>query len=346
MAQSTRPITITFKVMKSHLKFSLRQHERKIATVFIAAFLLYAFVIIATDARQLLSLSAHFAWQLFPLMIALSFFSYFWRACRFHYLLRRMRIYLPFWRALAIFGAGISMTVTPGKMGEVVKAYLIKQETGHRYSQTVPILVFERLTDAVAMIILSLGGLYLFRAARLFYLICLLLVAVIFVLIVFYERLLPQRLDFLRRFLMSARQLLDGKTVGISVLFSLIAWSIQASALWLVIGQFLPSEMAAFSLTTVFYTLFIFAFSAVAGFLVLIPAGLGVAEGSLASFMMLFFHLTLTQAVFASLIFRFATLWVGVGVGAVFLVKLLKKSPKNYDKKASSLTTKSTSRDE
>ncbi|HLL60372.1 MAG TPA: lysylphosphatidylglycerol synthase domain-containing protein, partial [Candidatus Nitrosocosmicus sp.] len=75
-----------------------------------------------------------------------------------------------------------------------------------------------------------------------------------------------------------------------------------------------------------FYSQFIFAFTSIAGFLVFIPGGVGIVEGSMSSFLTMFFGMTLPQAVFATLIFRFSTLWFGLSLGLIFLLQYLKSN--------------------
>ncbi|KXK03206.1 MAG: hypothetical protein UZ04_CHB001001606 [Chlorobi bacterium OLB4] len=54
------------------------------------------------------------------------------------------------------------MSVTPGKLGEILKSYLIKEETGTPVSKSAPIILAERLTDFISMILLCLVGAFVF----------------------------------------------------------------------------------------------------------------------------------------------------------------------------------------
>lgn len=303
------------------------------------AIFLYIVAIIIADARKIRSLSAVFHWQLIPTVLLLILTNYFLRAFRFHFLLRKINIRFHFFRSLAIFFSGIAMTATPGKIGEVVKSYLIKQRTGHGYAQTIPLLIFERVLDGMAMIILSLGGIYLFpsRAVVIFFIVSIFLTLGFFILVlspkpaIFLTRLLEKRFRFKLRHAMIdffdyARVLINLKTIGISLILSLAAWALQGIALYILIKPFIETTITILLIKNLAYALFIFSFTSIAAFLAFIPAGLGVAEGSLISFLILFFHLNFTQAVFISLVFRATTLWFGVGTGMIFLVKMIKFS--------------------
>ncbi len=61
--------------------------------------------------------------------------------------------------SLGIFFAGFSMAVTPGKVGEFLKAYLLRRATGVPVATTVPVILVERLTDGMAMLALAAAGL-------------------------------------------------------------------------------------------------------------------------------------------------------------------------------------------
>lgn len=227
------------------------------------------------------------------------------------------------------------MTVTPGKMGEGLKAYLVKKETGNRFSETVPLLIFERLTDGIAMIILALGGVYFFRQSLLFFVFSTLIVigfilfiyakeAVVNLIKKFEARFFHIKiLDFAVSFFDNSQKLLTGKNLITAVFLGMIAWSFEGVSLYLLINQFVSQTATPNPLSQLFYSLFIFFFSSIAGFLVLIPGGVGVAEGSISSFLVLFFKLTVSQAVFVTLVFRFVTLWFGVSLGLLFLIKAL-----------------------
>ena len=326
--------------MKNHKKgknFDFKKQEGKIVRIFVGAFFLYVVFIIIADARKIFSMGASFHWKVVPLVLFFILVNYFVRAVRFHYLLKKINICFNFTTSCAIFFSGIAMTVTPGKMGEVVKSYFIKQKTGHGYSRTIPLLIFERVMDGIAMIILSLGGIYFFpsRGIVFFFLFSIILV-LIFFMSIYYRRPAFFIIKFIEKrfrlhfshkvieFFDHARVFLNCKTISSSLILSIGAWGLQGVSLYILVKPLL-SSIDQISLTrSIVYALFIFSFSSIAGFLAFIPAGIGVAEGSLVSFLVLFFHITFTQAVFVSLVFRFTTLWFGVGLGIIFLVKMLK----------------------
>lgn len=220
------------------------------------------------------------------------------------------------------------MTVTPGKMGEVIKAYLVKKETGNRFAQMVPLLITERVTDGIGMIILAIGGVYLFRQSFLFFLFSAGIVLLFFLFVFFKKFTLDiikkiedktrhfKLLDFFITFFDHSEKLLKPAMLFNGIILSVIAWFLEGFSLFILINSF----GSFWDLHSLFFALFIFAFSSIAGFLVLIPGGIGVAEGSISSLITFFYHLDISKAIFITLIFRFTTLWFGVFLGLINLL--------------------------
>src|SRR5712691_576210 len=95
------------------------------------------------DAPRMLRALASFRWEYLPLILGLTLFNYFWRFVKWQYYLRRLEVQISRWRSLLIFVSGLSMAITPGKVGELLKSYLLKRETGVAISRTAPIIVAE-----------------------------------------------------------------------------------------------------------------------------------------------------------------------------------------------------------
>lgn len=119
-----------------------------------------------TDGRKLLQALASFDLRVAPLLLLLASLSYLFRFLKFHRYLRILDIPVSRGDSLRIFLAGFSMTVTPGKVGEVVKSWFLKRLTGVRMSRTAPAVLAERLTDLIAMLLLAMMGFGAFGYGR------------------------------------------------------------------------------------------------------------------------------------------------------------------------------------
>lgn len=306
----------------------LKKQERKIVIFFILGLLFYGSLVLFADLKKIIRISYTFQWSVLFILLGLSLLNYLIRFTRWQYFLHQISIKLPLKNSLRIFLAGLSMTVTPGKMGEVIKAYLVKKETGNKFAQIIPLLITERVTDGIGMIILSIGGVYLFRQSFLFFLFSSGIVLTFFLFVFFKEFTLNiikkfedktrhfKLLDFFITFFDHSEKLLKPTLLIHGITLSIFAWFLEGLSLFILINSF----GSFWDVHSLFFALFIFAFSSIAGFLLLIPGGIGVAEGSISSLITFFYHLDISKAIFITLIFRFVTLWFGVLLGLINLL--------------------------
>src|SRR5260370_4194941 len=179
---------------------------------------------------------AHFRWQYLPLILGLTLFNYAWRFVKWQYYVGRLEIKIHWFRSLLIFISGLSMAITPGKVGELLKSYLLKRSTGAPVSRTSPIIVAERLTDGVAMIGLAATGLVLYSFGR--ELLFVLLIIVFTSIIVIQNRRLSlalldfgERLPLVSRFAHPARTFYERSYILLSWRALLLAILVGAGSL-------------------------------------------------------------------------------------------------------------------
>lgn len=65
--------------------------------------------------------------------------------------------------SLSTFMSGLIMSVTPAKLGEVLKSVLVKEITGEPISKTAPIILAERITDFFSLLIIAITGAIVFE---------------------------------------------------------------------------------------------------------------------------------------------------------------------------------------
>src|SRR5258708_12292344 len=115
------------------------------------------------DVPQMVGALARFRWAYLPAILALPLFNYICRFFKWQYYLKRLKIDVPWVKSFLIFISGLSMAITPGKVGELLKSYLLKRSTGAPISHTSPVIMAERLSDGIAMLLLATTGLFLYR---------------------------------------------------------------------------------------------------------------------------------------------------------------------------------------
>lgn len=100
------------------------------------------------------------------LIIGLALINYVVRVFRWHWWLILIGVRIRRWDSSRIFGVGSLMVMTPGKVGELLKSYMVKNVTGTPMSTTVPVIVSERVIDGIAMLLLASVGLLAFPEPR------------------------------------------------------------------------------------------------------------------------------------------------------------------------------------
>jgi uncharacterized protein (TIRG00374 family) len=281
------------------------------------------------DARKLGSRLLAFEWWRVAPALALAGLNYLIRFARWQYYLRCLRTRVPARESLLVFLAGFVLTVTPGKLGEVLKSYLLRERRGIPMARTAPIVVAERVTDLISLILLALVGVLTYGVGAAGLLIGLAVVG-LFLAVIAWRRLalgvigLVARLPLIRRVGRKLEEAYDSMAVlvrpgplVVASALSAVAWFCECAGFYLVIGGF---RGAAVSLHT---AIFIYAAMTVAGALSFLPGGLGVTEAGMTGLLVRLGRGTSdATAVGATFITRLCTLWFAVGVGFVALLLL------------------------
>lgn len=297
--------------------------SRRTRAPLLLAFLVavYAGLVLHADGAKVLAALAGLAPGRVAAVLAVVFVAFLLRAARFQLYLRALGVEVPGAHATRIFMAGMSMGVTPGKLGEVLKSFLLRDEAGVPVRRTAGVVVLERVTDVLALLLLLglfpaprgpgwVEGLAFAGSAALL----LPLVAPRPVLRVLRAPGWPGPAgprEVVAEALEAARPLAGARVLGGSIALALGSWALEALALaWLAgaAGAALPLGEAAR----------IHAFATLAGAVSMLPGGVGAAEGSM-TLLLRARGLAGPVAAAVTLSLRLCTLWFGVLVGAAAL---------------------------
>jgi len=111
---------------------------------------------------ELLEAFALYNWLMFPVILLLSLCNYCFRFLRWEYYTKVLDIKIERKLSFLIFLSSFIMSVTPGKIGEVFKSYLLKEQIGTPVSKSAPIVFAERITDFLSLVMLSIAGALMF----------------------------------------------------------------------------------------------------------------------------------------------------------------------------------------
>jgi len=288
---------------------------------------IYGVLTVLADVDRVGEAVASFAWWTFVAALGLAFGNYLLRFLKWHYYLRCLDIRLGVLESFTMFIAGFVMAVTPGKFGEVIKSVLLKERCGTPIARSAPIVLAERLTDLIAILILAAAGAVTFRHGWIFMAVvsCLTLVLILSVTVrPFGEAVLRlmARLPLIGRWEAKLREAYESTALMARwdrllgpVAVSTAAWFCECVAFWLVVrGLGIPD-------LDLYTAAFIYAFSTAAGALAMMPGGLGVTEGGLTGLLLQIGPGSVERgtAVAATILTRIATLWFAVACGIVAL---------------------------
>jgi uncharacterized protein (TIRG00374 family) len=301
--------------------------NRIFLSIAIAAFIYLVFMIYVDFEKVIISFK-NFNWFLLPALLLLSLGNYLSRFLKWEYYLRIIDVKLHKLDSFSIFMSGLIMSVTPGKMGELLKSYLVKQVNGTSISKTAPIVLAERATDFLSLTLIALAGAYVFNYGKNI----VILIGVIILsglIILLNKKLFNKILSFISKISFVARhtlkistayesssKLLSIKPLSLMTLLSIVSWGFECFGYFLILKNF---EVQI----DVLWAFFSYSFATIVGAISMLPGGLGVTEGSL-TLMLVQKGLPQPDAFASTFIVRAVTLWFAVLVGA-FSVLLYQK---------------------
>lgn len=294
---------------------------RKLFVPLLIAVLAYTALILYGDIGGVAAAIGDMSLSTLSVAILLSLASFFFRGVRWEVYLRAASIRVPFKESALVFLSGLGMSITPGKIGELLKSMLLKESRDVPVAKSAPIVLAERILDLGALLTLGAVGLIWDHSAPLA------LAITVAGVLGFYtigksERLalvlvgiltkIP-RVSRFREKLLTAHaalfELWSLPTYLLAMTLTLVAWGLQAYIL-VVLAE-------AFQNTSVSLPHALIAYSAplLAGTLALIPGGLGLTEASMTGTLKALSGTSTTVAATLTILVRGVTFWLAVLLG-------------------------------
>ncbi|MFK7988666.1 MAG: YbhN family protein [Sandaracinaceae bacterium] len=309
---------------------------RKVLIGTLLGALVFAGLSLYADLSSLQENLREFEPMAFVIALSLATGNYVLRYVRWQYLLVRIGVIVPHRESALVFLAGFVMSVTPGKLGEVFKSLLLFESRGTSIAKTAPVVFAERLTDLIALVILTAAGSLSFEEGVPIALAGAALVG--FVLLSASWRPLGEwllriagRLPLVSRIAPRLREAYESlhrmtrpAPLAVSTGLATVSWGLECVALWVLLralpGGGLPWDAAFFSYSA----------STIVGALAMMPGGLGVTEAGMTGLIETLSAgaIDSAAATAATMLTRLATLWWAVVVGAVALgvLRMMRRS--------------------
>ncbi|MBM3942724.1 MAG: flippase-like domain-containing protein [SAR202 cluster bacterium] len=277
------------------------------------------------DLRDLAGRVTRFPLPYLAVALGLAAINYLLRFLRWQFYLRTLSIPVPVPVSALVFLGGLALSITPGKLGELVKSYLLRDRSGVPVTLSAPVVLMERFTDVIAVALVGMAGLALPASQQLPLLVSLVLLSVLLLcavaaLLVFWrrgDRLLD--LPLVRRWGQAVRESQEGmrrllgfRPLAVALLLALLAWCSEGLALWVILRG-LDAEISVLQAVP------IYAAATLVGAISTLPGGLVGTEGSMVALLQQA-GVSRGPAAAATLLVRLATLWFAVVIGLAALV--------------------------
>lgn len=260
----------------------------------------------------------------FAALLGLSVINYAFRSLRWHLFATNLGLGTGLVQNARHFLGGFAMSVTPGRIGELVRMRWIRRETEWSFEKTAPLVLVDRASDLAAMAVI-LGLAVSFSATGINGALPVTFLALLTAVIATRPQMLaatagigyrifgrwPRLFARVRSASRSLAQFSSPGTIGLACAIGAIGWFAEGYAfhlllMWMGIDIGLAKAMA------------IFIFATLAGGLTGAPGGVGGAEAAMIALLSLE-GVPLNVSVPATAIIRVTTLWFAIAIGiAVF----------------------------
>ncbi len=258
-------------------------------------------------------------WQI-GLLLLLSLGNYLLRGLRWHLFTRCLGLPTSAGTDLCNYFGGFAMSVTPGKIGELVRIRWLSRETGWALDRVAPLALIDRAADLAAMA-LMLGGCIALATTAIRGAVPVAVLAFATAVIATRPALLagtvtlayrmtgrlPRLCARLRRAALSFDVFGKSGVVLPALALGLLGWALEGFAFYLLVG-WLGADIGLAKAVAIFL------FATLAGGLTGAPGGVGGAEAAMIALLALD-GVPLNVALAATAIIRVTTLWFAVGIG-------------------------------
>jgi uncharacterized protein (TIRG00374 family) len=272
-------------------------------------------------------------------VLGLTLFNYVLRWVKWHYYLhvigvRNIRVT----DSAALWVSGFVLAISPGKVAELLKAVILRTMTGTPVARSAPIIIAERVTDGLAMLVLGaigLGGILIasveHNGVMLRYLPSYFIILTILLAGVTIIQIRPLFLWILQKaehiplvgrishslyhLYESSYELFRPKALLLSVFLGIVSWAGECIGFFFILQGLglTPTWLLLWQAT------FMLAAATIIGAVSGLPGGLGAAEFTIAAMMqtLVLGHQDAGLAGTATLLIRLFTLWFAVMLGLI-----------------------------
>ncbi len=257
-------------------------------------------------------------------LLALSLVNYTLRALRWYVYTRAIGVDLGLWQVLRHYLGGFALTMTPGRLGELVRVRWIARESGAKMERTAPLVLIDRAADLASSGLLLAFALMTMASGSIKGGVPVAILAVLAAVVATRPRLfrwivtrfwkiIGRKPRLFARLRKASYSLVPFSRPAIAVpalALGCVGWFAEGYAFYLLLdwmGAPLP----------VWTCVGIFVFSMMSGGVTGLPGGVGGAEAAMLALLTLQ-GVPLEIGIPATAIIRITTLWFAIGLGLLF----------------------------
>lgn len=315
--------------------------------LFLLAFLLLGGLVYYSDAGKVLK---NFS-EVNVYVLILAFFLWIGqnvvKIFRWKYLLGKLKIFVSFKDLAPVLLGGLFLTnITPGRIGDPARAYILKKYRNESMGKSLPSIVIERMSDVLVLVVMCITGLGLLslklpeisfwlEIAVVFFLSSVLLGIYIlgsknrttkvmkrfqrlFSFIPKIKKLRNEVEEFSENLNKSFIKYKNKETVLVGVVLTSLIWILEGGVLLLAFYSLGLQISFVIALTVIPISLFI-------GVVSFLPGTLGTNEIVSVGLFLAIYGFTLAESTTAVLLYRFISFWLYIIIGSVIFVKIFKR---------------------
>ena len=298
--------------------------DNRLILVLVAVVGIYAIFLFISDYSTISEKISNFKINYLPFILLFVSASWIPLIIKWHLLLKNCEIHIPFTKSVLVYLSGSALQITPGHIGELIKAQILKTGFNIPRTKTASVVLVEKVYDLIGAIIASIIGIIILELEIYLIIFAIFVLALIFFFIYYkpaFEFFLKQiiKMKFFSKY---TENILESYEIIKKITTPQIAiCSISLSiTYWFIVSIAVYYTLLAFDIDILNYlkVLSIFTTSTILGAITFIPGGIGVTEGSIAGFFTLE-GINMSTALVLSVMIRIVTLWYNVSIGFIAL---------------------------
>ena len=298
--------------------------DNRLILILVAVVGIYAIFLFTSDFGIVLEKISNFKINYLPLILFFVSASWIPLIIKWHFLLKNSEVDVPLTKSIAVFFSGVAFEITPGQIGALIKSQILKTSYNIPRTKTVPIVIVEKVYDLIGAILASVIGIIILGMEIYLIAIAISVLAFIFFFMyhkpaseLFFNRItklkfFSKHIENISGFYEIVQKSTNVRAATICILLALAYWFMVSAAAYYTLISFDVNILDYMKVLAIYST------STLLGAISLIPAGIGITEGSIAGLFTLN-GIDVSTALILAVMIRIFTLWYSVSVGFIAL---------------------------